>query len=54
MKLRERRTDKDDSYRRWWATDEAPSPAMLAVLVVIGLSGLFVVASTIIEAILKQ
>jgi hypothetical protein len=54
MKLRERRTNKDDTYRRWWANDEAPSPAMRALFVVIGLSGLFAMASTIIEAILKQ
>jgi hypothetical protein len=54
MKRREWRANNDDNYRRWWATDDAPSPAMLALLVVIGLAGLFAVASTVIEAIVKQ
>jgi hypothetical protein len=54
MKLRERRTNKDDNYRRWWVSDEAPSPAILAFFAVVSLSGLFAGVVAIIEAILKQ
>jgi hypothetical protein len=53
MKLRERHANKDDNYRGWWATDETPSPMILALLAVTGLSGLFVVANVVTEAILK-
>jgi hypothetical protein len=51
--LRKHRADKGPGYKRWWATEEAPSPMILALLIVTGLSGLFVVANLVIEAILN-
>jgi hypothetical protein len=50
---REYRADKGSGFKRWWANEEAPSPMMLALLAVTGLSGLFVVANLLIEVILK-
>jgi hypothetical protein len=46
--------DPDPQHSRWWASDEAPSPAVLAVLAVIGLSGLFAAATAVIDVALKQ
>jgi hypothetical protein len=46
--------DPDPPHRGWWASDEAPSPVILAILAIIGLSGLFAAATAVIDAILKQ
>ena len=50
---REHRADKGSRDERWWATEEAPSKLMLTLLAVTGLSGLFVMANLVIEAIIK-
>lgn len=38
-------------FRRWWARDTPPGPMMLALLAVVGLSGLFVIAETMMSLI---
>ena len=44
-------SDKGPVFRRWWARDTPPGPMMVALLAVVGLSGLFVFAETMMSLI---
>jgi hypothetical protein len=47
-------SDKGPLFRRWWAHDTPPGPMMLVLLAVVGLSGLFVIAETMMGLIFAK
>jgi hypothetical protein len=44
-------SDKEPVFRRWWARETPAGPVMLALLAVVGLSGLFVIAVTMMDLV---
>jgi hypothetical protein len=45
---------KKSPYRRWWASDEPPGPASLALLATLALAGVFAIAGTFFGLIFGQ